>query len=376
MKWNDSSEIIRIVVEDYLMLELACKIREKDTFRFVKLTNKSPITISRFLSALKSFYKSMIRLEHYTYNNPFIDGQYILHDYSNQNGVRKDKPRMPNISGTEDAIPHRRLTDSYFKIIKEEWQPQIIDDGNLPYQVYQAGKKVDWSQREMLIARMLFETGARISEIIHLTIGDYRQRKSHQEVATFNKGSHGRKIKFLRFSKDTVKRLFHYIDTERKSYDKNHFIFEQLSDDSPIFLSENGTALTYHAWYHHWNKAMKLNEISLNLHKARHWFVTSRLREIYHISQNESEIQQRKNELIKYMKWKNTDTINVYEHHFDKAKHRESHDKMLEQMQRNEKEYIQQLKASKKSKLKLTVIETDNLNKFDGDLQELLEGLE
>ncbi|WP_254660173.1 hypothetical protein [Lysinibacillus xylanilyticus] len=45
-------------------------------------------------------------------------------------------------------------------------------------------------------------------------------------------------------------------------------------------------------------------------------------------------------------------------------------------MQRNEKEYIQQLKASKKSKLKLTVIETDNLNKFDGDLQELLEGLE
>ncbi|WP_317853413.1 hypothetical protein [Lysinibacillus sphaericus] len=95
VKWNDSSEIIRIVVEDYLMLELACKIREKDTFRFVKLTNKSPITISRFLSALKSFYKSMIRLEHYTYNNPFIDGQYILHDYSNQNGVRKDKPRMP-----------------------------------------------------------------------------------------------------------------------------------------------------------------------------------------------------------------------------------------------------------------------------------------
>lgn len=141
-------------------------------------------------------------------------GNIFLHDYSNQNGVRKDNPRMPNISGTEDAIPHRRLTDSYFKIIKEEWLPQIIDDDNLPYEVYQAGKKVDWSQREMLIVSMLFETGARISEIIHLTIGDYRQRKSHQEVATFNKGSHGRKIKFLRFSKDTVKRLFHYIDTE------------------------------------------------------------------------------------------------------------------------------------------------------------------
>ena len=35
---------------------------------------------------------------------------------------------MPAISGTEDPLEHRRLTDSYFKIINEEWQPKIIDD--------------------------------------------------------------------------------------------------------------------------------------------------------------------------------------------------------------------------------------------------------
>lgn len=50
---------------------------------------------------------------------------------------------------------------------------------NLPYQVYQEGKKVNWSQREMIIARMLLETGARASEIIELVVGDYRQRKSY-----------------------------------------------------------------------------------------------------------------------------------------------------------------------------------------------------
>ncbi len=54
---------IRVVGEDYLLHEMKCKIRDKDTFRFVNLTNKSPNTISRFLSALKSFYKSMIRLK-------------------------------------------------------------------------------------------------------------------------------------------------------------------------------------------------------------------------------------------------------------------------------------------------------------------------
>ena len=191
---------------------------------------------------------------------------------------------------------------------------------------------------------------------------------------TFNKGSHGRKIKFLRFSKDTVKRLFHYIDTERKSYDENHLDFDQLPDDAPIFLSANGTPFTYHAWYYHWNRAMKVSELSLNPHKARHWFVTSRLREIYNISKNEAEIHQRKNELIKYMKWKNPDTMNVYEHHFDETKHREAHEKMLEQMAQREQEYTKQRKSSKKPKL--TVIETTNIELVDKELQELLEGLE
>ncbi|WP_235616327.1 hypothetical protein [Lysinibacillus parviboronicapiens] len=63
VQWNDSEEKIRVVGEDYLLHEMKCKIRDKDTFRFVNLTNKSPNTISRFLSALKSFYKSMIRLK-------------------------------------------------------------------------------------------------------------------------------------------------------------------------------------------------------------------------------------------------------------------------------------------------------------------------
>lgn len=135
--WNDSEKKIRVAVEDYLMNEMTCKIRDKDSFRLVKFTNKSPNTISRFLSALKSFYKSMIRLEQYPYSNPLIHGQVILHQYKEEiKGIREDKPKMPSIAGTEEPIIHRRLTDSYFKIINEEWQPHIIDDIDLPYQIY------------------------------------------------------------------------------------------------------------------------------------------------------------------------------------------------------------------------------------------------
>ncbi|MES5845172.1 MULTISPECIES: site-specific integrase [unclassified Bacillus cereus group] len=360
VKWDDSPDIIRIAIEDYLMNEMACKVREKDTFRFVNRTSKSPNTVNRFLSALKSFYKSLIHLKQYKYLNPLIDSYNILNDYkSNIEGVRKDKPRMPSEAGTEDATSHRRLTDSYFKLINEEWQPKIIGDIHLPYHVYQAGKKVNWSLREVVIARMLFETGARASEVIELTIGDYRSRKSFQEASTFNKGSHGKRVKFLRFSKDTVKLLMRYINTERKQYDELQRNFDILPDEVPIFLTELGSPLTYESWYYHWDKAMKECEIRLNPHKTRHWFVTSRLQEIYNTSNTEADIKQKKNELIKYIKWKDEETIKVYEHYFDEENHRKAHDEMLESMVQQEQEYLKQKKNKSKKNPNLTVIEND-----------------
>lgn len=72
----------------------------------------------------------------------------------------------------------------------------------------------------------------------------------------------------------------------------------------------------------------------------------------------------------------NPDTMTVYEHHFDETKHREAHEKMLEQMQQNEKDYVKQQQSSKKSKQKLSVVKSSAIENFDEDLKELLEGLE
>ncbi|WP_332693557.1 tyrosine-type recombinase/integrase [Halalkalibacter lacteus] len=377
VKWDCTPQAIRVAIEEYLMNEMACKVRQKDLFRFVNRSNKSPITVSRFLSALKSFYKSLIYLKQYPYANPLIDSHAILNEYEQTEGVREGKPRMPKVAGTEDAITHRRLTDSYFKLINEEWQPEIIGDIHLPYQVYQAGKKVNWSLREMVIARMLFETGARASEVIELTIGDYRSRKSFQEASTFNKGSHGKRVKFLRFSKDTVKLLMRYINLDRKQYDELQRHFDTLPNEAPIFLTEIGTPFTYEAWYYHWDKAMKECEMKLNPHKTRHWFVTSRLRAIYQTSNTEAEVKQKKNELIKYIKWKDEETLKVYEHYFDEESHRKAHDGMLESMAEKEKAYLEQKKSRQKKKPSLTVLENnfDDME-VDDEIKELLDGLE
>ena len=377
IQWSNSPEVIRIAVEDYLMDEMACKVREKDSFRFVNRSNKSPNTVQRFLSALKSFYKSLITMKQYGYPNPFIDSHAILDDYkTNTEGMRENKPRMPVEAGTENPIVHRRLTNSYFKLINEEWHPEIIDDPLLYHTVKQAGNQANWSLREKVIVRMLFETGARASEVIKLTVGDYRSRKSFEEVSTFNKGSHGRRVKFLRFSKDTTKLLFQYINQERKKFDPLGRDFDSLPNDAPMFLTERGTSYSYQTWYPHWKKVMKMMDMRLNPHKTRHWFVTTSMREIYNVSKTDVEIKQRKDELIKYMKWRQKDTIEVYEHHFDEERHRSFHDNMLAQIAEREKEYMEQSKQKRTKKPVLAVINTAKEAELEVDIQTLLDDLE
>ncbi|PHG67306.1 tyrosine-type recombinase/integrase [Bacillus toyonensis] len=377
VQWSDYPEAIRVAAEDYLMDEMACKVREKDSFRFVNRSKKSPNTVHRFLSALKSFYKSLITLGQYGYPNPLIDSHAILDDYkTNTEGVRENKPRIPAEAGTESPIVHRRLTDSYFKLINEEWQPEIIDDPLLYHKVKQAGNQLNWSLREKVIVRMLFETGARVSEVIELTIGDYRSRKSFEEVSTFNKGSHGRRVKFLRFSKNTTKLLFQYINQERKKIDHLGRDFDSLPNDAPMFLTKRGTPFSYQAWYPHWNKVMKMMDMRLNPHKTRHWYVTTSMREIYNVSKTNAEIKQRKDELIKYMKWKQKDTIEVYEHHFDEERYRSFHDNMLENIAEKEKEYMEQPKQKLTKKPFLTVIDTAKETELEVDIQALLNDLE
>jgi len=348
ISWTDEPHKIRVAIEDYLQHQMHCKVQEKDTFQLVRLTNKSPNTVSRFLSALKACYKSLILLKHYHYPNPLLDAQAVLNPYADTPGVRKDKLRMPAAAGTEDPIPTRRLTDSYFKLVNNDWEPHIIGDPHLPYQVYQAGKQAGWSLRDRLIVRLLFETGARLSEVAQLVVGDYRNRKDFQEASTFNKGSHGRRVKFLRFGKDSVKLLHQYINGERRECDPEGRVFEELPNDAPLFLSDRGTAYNREALYYHWQKAMRAGGLDLNPHKARHWFVTTRLREIYRLSRDANEIARRKKELIRYMGWKHDDTLQVYEHYFDEEHHRQAHDEMLENMKLEEKRYLAERKNQKK----------------------------
>ncbi|MBY0160181.1 site-specific integrase [Cytobacillus firmus] len=337
--WDMPPEAIRVAVKDYLRVEMYCKVRHWNTFELVRQTKNSPDTINRFLAALKSFYKSMIRLNNYPHENPLVDNlSEKIHILS---GFRSGRPRMPSAAGTETPFrsTYRGQSDSYFKMYQNEWFPVILDDATLPSQVYDAVKTAKLTLRDQVIIRMLFETGARVSEVIEVTIGDLRARRSIREIATFNKGSNGRRTKFLLFSNDTYILLMRYLKTERIKHDTLGLPHDKLPDDAPLFISNRGTPYNYHAWYAHWKKAIQNSSLKINPHKTRHWYVTNVMRTIYETSANDSERTIRIREFVRYMRWRSKETLVVYEHFFDEKKQLELIDKVHKNMKEEEEKY-------------------------------------
>ncbi|WP_246096133.1 tyrosine-type recombinase/integrase [Paenibacillus sinopodophylli] len=375
VKWDSLTLAVKSAIKQYLQKELGCKVRDQDSYEKVFLTNKSKRTVNHFLAAIKAFYKTMKKIGMYNYNNPLVNLDLVDQDLNEVKGERKDRQRMPKIAGTEEPVNYRKVTDSYFKIMNDEWVPEVIGEWDLPYKVYNAGEKSKWNLRDEVIIRFLFETGARISEILELTIGDYRNRMDKHEFSAFNKGSFKRRSKFIRISPETLKLLIRYINLERKKFTNNPVKFENLSNDEFIFISQRGGKYKYTAFYNNWSKIISTAGMKLNPHKARHWFVTSRLRGIYETSTSKAEIEDKKKQLIGYMKWRDSETINVYEHLYDEEKFRDIHEQMIQTYTRREKEYLKNKKSNKETFATKVITTPDK--QFDEDwLNDFYEGME
>ncbi|MGO4373466.1 tyrosine-type recombinase/integrase [Paenibacillus sp. MCAF20] len=375
--WDDEPEAVKEAVRQYMLDQMNCKIRGREGHEGVYLTSKSSNTVQLFLSAIKGFYKTMIRLKKYPHSNPLINLEFN-DSVSEQPGERSNRPRMPKAAGTEEPLYFRKQTDSYFKIINEEWVPEIIGDWDLPYRIYQAGENFEWFVRDEIITRFMFETGARISEILELTVGDYRKRSDIHELSAMNKGSFKRRIKFIRISPETLKFLIKYVNSERRQFANTQVKFNDLSDREPLFLSTRGTPYTYSAFYSNWSKITEQAGIKLNPHKARHWFVTSMLRGIYEQSETAAQIEDKKKQLIEYMKWRDPDTLTVYEHYYDEQKFRDLHEKLQESYMKREKEYFKSAKMrSQVAKPPLhTAFELESTDDKQDWLNEFYEGME
>ena len=343
--WNDPPEAVRQGVGDYLVERLKCKTRDHHAgFQIVSLTDGTRTSIRVFLSAVKLFYRIMRTQERYEYANPLVDGpSAMLAEVECRTAGDGFLPRIPETSG---VVPprKRRLSDSYFKLVGESWTPQIIDDPEFPARILRAGCNVGWRLQEQCITRILFESGCRVSEAVGLTLRDWVARGMLQEAQAFSKGSHGRRVKFIRFSAATAKLLLRCFDTERRQRHPDHYGLDKYLHgardrganlpDVPLFLSRRGTQLTAKTFREGcWNPACQAAGIEADVHQARHWYVTQAMRSIYETSASQPDIDRRLRELIEYMGWKSGwETLQAYQHYFDPQRHSEVQDRLHQQM--------------------------------------------
>ena len=289
------------------------------------------------------FTKSEDESEYYHFNNPLQERlSSLLANLEDELEASEEPPAMPERSGVVAPRPtwKQRLSDSYFKLEKEEWIPQIIDDPALPALILAGGERLKhWGDRERCVTRILFESGGRVSEVVGLTLGDWVDRGMLQEANTFSKGSYGRRVKFLRFSNETAKLLRRYFDGERRALDPHFRTLDgylSLAKDKqvdlhtvPLFLSGQRTPLSAKTYREHaWNPACQAAGIEADIHQSRHWHTTMAFREIYkHGFRDDSTTQQRLRELIEYMKWKSGwEMVEVYQHYFKAIQYADTQD--------------------------------------------------
>lgn len=272
-RWDTQSTRVRADVLEYLVAVFGCHVREHRLgFMTVRLTGGQRSGVSGFLSALRLFYSAMVTEGLYGGLNPL--GRHLVTQDASGNDLNDtakssltEFPKMPLVSGCvaeprssrqrDGRREHgatNRLTDAYFVIVDERWTPQPVDDYGFPARIFAAGEKARWRLREVLITRLLFETGARVHEICALTLGDWLARGLRQEATSINKGSNQRRVKFVRWSASTTKLLQRYFDGDRLEADPTHrtrstYLAQakrqsQLLHKVPLFLTAQGGALT------------------------------------------------------------------------------------------------------------------------------------
>jgi integrase len=315
LRFTASAAQIRNRVRDYLKEKLGCAVRPHPGGNFtVRSKTITAASVRLFLTALKRFYTCAILKGWYADINPLAwTTRLAAQD-------RTLKPKMPPRSGmTLPENKRGRVPDTYFCVVSGDWRPRIIDDPNLPRLLLAAFER----PRDRLVTRILFESGARVSEVLGLTLGDWRSRGQRERALTTDKGSRGERVKEIWWSSTTSRALRNYINNDRRRHDPKGQRLNDLPNSAPLFVTDNGEPYTYKAFYYNWKKACDKVDLRVTPHQARHWFVTMSLHRFESLPGDKRESARQA--LIAYMGWRNPETIKAYDHHIRKLDFASTH---------------------------------------------------
>ncbi len=272
-QWDSPPEGVQESVRDYLVQHLHCRARLHSTYEVISLKCQSPSTARVFLSALKQFYHVACRAGWYHTEHPLTNpvDHLIQEVEQEERRAAGTRPRMSQESSVEEPRQQRCLSENFFRLAEDEWVPQPIDNPLLHTQLLEGFKQAKLCLRDQIVVRIVFESGARVREILQLAVGDWRARVCNQEATAFAESSRGLRLKIVRFSSVTAKMLREYINTDRRAFDPQQRRLEHLADTDPVFSSQRRKSYDYEAFIPTRVPSDIIREMKLAREEEREW---------------------------------------------------------------------------------------------------------
>ena len=330
--WNEPPEQVRSYLLAFLRERLACRLQpDQDREGYwIETSRTSPLSKSGLgvlLAAIKDFYRVMHDAGYYIYPSPMTS--QLLEQWRRERARLIASAGAPDHAGirSESWEESRRHPIAYFRQGKRKaWQPKLVlESAEVRERMWQALIYMTQhapTQRDKVVLLLLRHTGARLHEILGMTVGGYQKAAGPLNALVVNKGSLGREEKLITFLDTDEEELLKYIHGERGKFDPlGRTQLAELEETDPLFLTARRTPYADAAFRHHWNHLMeqvkKRYRVSFTPHAIRHLFVTQHLVWIKEEAGDDPEEQQRlKAGLVQIMGWHSRETMRIYDHTF------------------------------------------------------------
>lgn len=340
LAWNDAPDRIRAYLVEFLRTDVGCQVSpgQEDGY-LLETTGASPLSKSSLgvlLAALTSLYDMMIDGGYYAYTNPMRSERLTSLKREHLRQVKNaGTPDHAGIRGESRQATHQAYPTAFFRQKRGRlWEPSVVME---PDEVQERIRTaLDFMiahatfQRDRVILLLLRQTGARLSEIVEMTVGGYRKACHAGQALVKNKGSRGREEKTIYFTPIIERQLQKYIQVERAAHDpQGRKRLEELDDSDALFLTERGTPYDRSAFYYHWNRLFepaqkqfkKQDRVQFTPHDIRHLHVTTNMAKIKRSAQGDQGLEaELKDGFRLLMGWRSQETMDIYTHVLNKRK--------------------------------------------------------
>lgn len=290
--WNAPPEQLRPTLIAFYRDCLGCQLHpRKDQERVdVALTRETPVSASTLRvmrAALRDFYFVLKDAGLYAFANPLSSETLIaLKREQTQALANRGAPDHAGIRGETREQSRRRPTAFLHHPEAQGWKPEIRKE---LADVREGMQKVldalidskDLPLREKTVLELLRNTGARLHEVVLLSVGGYRNAGIAGQAKVINKGSYGREVKTIYFAHNprVEQLLTAYLKQVRLLHDPGgRTSLSDLEDAEPLFLTARKTPYSvksfYWHWYQHYEPLQALCPVRFSVHDIRHLFVS------------------------------------------------------------------------------------------------------